>query len=65
MFGNCQNLESLDLRFNTQSITDASSLCACCYKLESYHDTFNTPNLQNMEATFASCRKLKELDIGH
>ena len=63
MFGNCNELKSLDLsNFNTIKVQNMHKMFDECFELE-YLDlsNFNTSNVTNMSFMFNKCYKLKEI----
>ena len=67
MFYSCSKLSSLDVsNFNTQNVTNMSSMFAYCNGLTSLDvSNFNTENVTNMEAMFSGCNKLPSLDVSN
>ena len=68
MFGNCYELENLDLsNFDTSNTEDMSYIFSQCYKLREIKgiNKFNTSNVVNMRAMFQCCYELKYLDLSN
>ena len=66
MFGECPDLETLDLsKFNTNSVTSMRSLFYSCRMLE-YLDlsSFNTSNTTDMMNMFYDCTRLRGITFG-
>ncbi len=57
--------QSLDLsNFNTDNVTDMSSMFIYCVNLTSLNlSSFNTTNVTNMNAMFSMCEKMTSLDL--
>lgn len=67
MFGQCSNLETLDLsHFNTENVVNMSSMFNGCTKLHKLNiSSFNTENVTNMYGMFYGCSSLETLDLSH
>lgn len=67
MFGQCSNLETLDLsHFNTEKVGNMSNMFNGCTKLRDLHiSSFNTENVTNMYGMFYGCSSLETLDLSH
>lgn len=67
MFGQCSNLETLDLsHFNTEKVGNMSNMFNGCTKLRDlYISSFNTENVTNMYGMFYGCSSLDSLDLSH
>lgn len=67
MFGQCSNLETLDLsHFNTEKVGNMSNMFNGCTKLRDLNiDIFNTENVTNMYGMFYGCSSLDSLDLSH
>ena len=68
MFGNCSELEYLDLsNFDTNNVTDMSYMFNKCNKLKEIKglDKFNTNKVINMKAMFQECGDLEYLDLSN
>lgn len=67
MFGQCSNLETLDLsHFNTEKVGNMSNMFNGCTKLRDLNiDNFNTENVTNMYGMFYGCSSLDSLDLSH
>lgn len=67
MFGQCSNLETLDLsHFNTENVVNMSSMFNGCTKLHKLNiSSFNTENVTNMYGMFYDCSSLETLDLSH
>lgn len=67
MFGQCSNLETLDLsHFNTEKVENMSNMFNGCTKLRDLNiSSFNTENVTNMYGMFYGCSSLETLDLSH
>lgn len=67
MFGQCSNLETLDLsHFNTENVVNMSKMFNGCTKLHKLNiSSFNTENVTNMYGMFYGCSSLDTLDLSH
>lgn len=67
MFGQCSNLETLDLsHFNTENVVNMSNMFNGCTKLHKLNiSSFNTENVTNMHGMFYGCSSLETLDLSH
>lgn len=67
MFGQCSNLETLDLsHFNTEKVGNMSNMFNGCTKLRDLNiSSFNTENVTNMYGMFYGCSSLETLDLSH
>lgn len=67
MFGQCSNLETLDLsHFNTEKVENMSNMFNGCTKLRDINiSSFNTENVTNMYGMFYGCSSLDSLDLSH
>ena len=67
MFGQCSNLETLDLsHFNTEKVGNMSNMFNGCSKLHDLNiSSFNTENVTNMYEMFYGCSSLDSLDLSH
>ena len=67
MFGQCSNLETLDLsHFNTEKVGNMSNMFNGCTKLHDLNiSSFNTENVTNMYGMFDGCSSLETLDLSH
>ena len=67
MFGQCSNLETLDLsHFNTEKVGNMSNMFNGCTKLHNLNiSSFNTENVTNMYGMFYGCSSLETLDLSH
>lgn len=67
MFGQCSNLETLDLsHFNTEKVTTMAQMFYGCTKLHNLNiDNFNTENVSYMNGMFEGCSGLDTLDLSH
>lgn len=67
MFGQCSNLETLDLsHFNTEKVENMSNMFNGCTKLHDLNiSSFNTENVTNMYGMFYGCSSLDALDLSH
>lgn len=67
MFGQCSNLETLDLsHFNTENVKNMSNMFNGCTKLHKLNiSSFNTENVTNMYGMFYGCSSLDSLDLSH
>lgn len=67
MFGQCSNLETLDLsHFNTEDVGNMSNMFNGCTKLHDLNiSSFNTENVTNMYGMFYGCSSLETLDLSH
>lgn len=67
MFGQCSNLETLDLsHFNTEKVTTMAQMFYGCTKLHNLNiSSFNTENVTNMYEMFYGCSSLETLDLSH
>lgn len=67
MFGQCSNLETLDLsHFNTENVGNMSNMFNGCTKLHDLNiSSFNTENVTNMYGMFYGCSSLDSLDLSH
>ena len=67
MFGQCSNLETLDLsHFNTENVGNMSNMFNGCTKLHDLNiSSFNTENVTNMYGMFYGCSSLDTLDLSH
>ena len=67
MFGQCSNLETLDLsHFNTENVGNMSNMFNGCTKLHDLNiSSFNTENVTNMYGMFYGCSSLETLDLSH
>ena len=67
MFGQCSNLETLDLsHFNTEKVGNMSNMFNGCTKLRDLNiSNFNTENVTNMYGMFDGCSSLETLDLSH
>lgn len=67
MFGQCSNLETLDLsHFNTENVGNMSNMFNGCTKLHNLNiSSFNTENVTNMYGMFYGCSSLDSLDLSH
>lgn len=67
MFGQCSNLETLDLsHFNTENVTTMAQMFYGCTKLHNLNiDNFNTENVSYMNGMFEGCSGLDTLDLSH
>lgn len=67
MFGQCSNLETLDLsHFNTEKVGNMSNMFNGCTKLHDLNiSCFNTENVTNMYGMFYGCSSLDSLDLSH
>ena len=67
MFGQCSNLETLDLsHFNTEKVGNMSNMFNGCTKLHDLNiSSFNTENVTNMYEMFYGCSSLETLDLSH
>ena len=66
MFGSCDNLESIDLFYNTQNVKDMDSLFYYCYSLLSIDlSRFDTSSVIRMDYMFYSCSKLTSIDLSN
>lgn len=67
MFGQCSNLETLDLsHFNTEKVGNMSNMFNGCTKLHDLNiSSFNTENVTNMYEMFYGCSSLDSLDLSH
>lgn len=67
MFGQCSNLDTLDLsHFNTENVVNMSNMFNGCTKLHKLNiSSFNTENVTNMYGMFYGCSSLETLDLSH
>ena len=67
MFGQCSNLETLDLsHFNTENVGNMSNMFNGCTKLHDLNiSSFNTEYVTNMYGMFYGCSSLETLDLSH
>ena len=67
MFGQCSNLETLDLsHFNTEKVENMSNMFNGCTKLHDLNiSSFNTEKVTNMNGMFDGCSSLESLDLSH
>lgn len=67
MFGQCSNLETLDLsHFNTEKVGNMSNMFNGCTKLRDLNiSSFNTENVTNMYGMVYGCSSLETLDLSH
>ena len=67
MFGQCSNLETLDLsHFNTENVGNMSNMFNGCTKLHDLNiSSFHTENVTNMYGMFYGCSSLDSLDLSH
>lgn len=67
MFGQCSNLETLDLsHFNTEKVTTMAQMFYGCTKLHDLNiSSFNTENVTSMNQMFSNCSSLDSLDLSH
>ena len=67
MFGQCSNLETLDLsHFNTEKVGNMSNMFNGCTKLHDLNiSSFNTEKVTNMYEMFYGCSSLETLDLSH
>lgn len=67
MFGQCSNLDTLDLsHFNTENVVNMSNMFNGCTKLHKLNiSSFNTENVTNMYGMFYGCSGLETLDLSH
>lgn len=67
MFGQCSNLETLDLsHFNTEKVGNMSNMFNGCTKLHDLNiSSFNTENVTNIYGMFYGCSSLDSLDLSH
>lgn len=67
MFGQCSNLETLDLsHFNTEKVGNMSNMFNGCTKLRDLNiSSFHTENVTNMYGMFYGCSSLDSLDLSH
>lgn len=67
MFGQCSNLETLDLsHFNTEKVGNMSNMFNGCTKLHDLNiSSFNTENVTNMYGMFYGCSSLDSFDLSH
>lgn len=67
MFGQCSNLDTLDLsHFNTENVVNMSNMFNGCTKLHKLNiSSFNTENVTNMYGMFYGCSSLDTLDLSH
>lgn len=67
MFGQCSNLETLDLsHFNTENVENMSDMFNGCTKLHDLNiSSFNTKNVTNMSEMFYGCSSLDSLNLSH
>lgn len=67
MFGQCSNLETLDLsRFNTEKVENMSKMFYGCTKLHDLNiSSFNTEYVKYMNEMFDGCSNLETLDLSH
>ena len=67
MFGQCSNLETLDLsHFNTEKVENMTQMFNGCTKLHDLNiSSFNTENVTNMYGMFYGCSSLETLDLSH
>lgn len=67
MFGQCSNLETLDLsHFNTEKVENMSNMFNGCTKLHDLNiSSFNTEKVKYMNEMFDGCSSLKTLDLSH
>lgn len=67
MFGQCSNLEMLDLsHFNTENVGNMSNMFNGCTKLRDLNiSSFNTEKVTNMYGMFYGCSGLDTLDLSH
>ena len=68
MFGNCNELEYLDLsNFDTSNVTDMSYMFNNCNRLKEIKglNKFNTYKVTNMKAMFQECGELEYLDLSN
>lgn len=67
MFGQCSNLETLDLsHFNTEKVGNMSNMFNGCTKLRDLNiSSFNTENVTIMYGMFYGCSSLETLDLSH
>lgn len=67
MFGQCSNLETLDLsHFNTEKVGNMSNMFNGCTMLRDLNiSSFNTENVTNMYGMFYGCSSLETLDLSH
>lgn len=67
MFGQCSNLETLDLsHFNTENVGNMSNMFNGCTKLRDLNiSSFNTEKVTNMYGMFYGCSGLDTLDLSH
>lgn len=67
MFGQCSNLETLDLsHFNTENVGNMSNMFNGCTKLHDLNiSSFNTENVTNMYGMIYGCSSLDSLDLSH
>ena len=67
MFGQCSNLETLDMsHFNTEKVGNMSNMFNGCTKLHDLNiSSFNTENVTNMYGMFYGCSSLETLDLSH
>ena len=65
MFGNCCNMEELDLKhFNTENIITMNGMFSKCSKISKLDlSRFNTAKVTNMLGMFSKCYNLEELDL--
>ncbi len=66
MFGNCEDLTSLDLSsFNTSKVISMYGMFVNCYRLTSLNlSSFNTASVINMVLMFSSCWSLRTIYVG-
>ncbi len=66
MFGNCEDLTSLDLSsFNTSKVNSMYGMFVECYGLTSLNlSSFNTASVINMVLMFSSCWNLRTIYVG-
>ena len=67
MFQNCENLEYLDLSFDTSKVYEMSYMFCKCYKLKIIKglDQFKTTNVYNMDSMFKMCDNLENVDLSN
>ena len=65
MFGNCQNLEEINVsKFDTQCVTDMSSMFSNCKKVMLLDmSSWNTQKVKSMNSMFNGCNSINNLDI--
>ena len=68
MFGDCNELEYLDLsNFNTSNVSNMDFMFSFCRKLKAIKgiNNFNTSKVNNMLALFCECHELEYLDLSN